>query len=129
MSAVSDWLWFALSYIPFRFTERIGLKQHCLNVFFFFLRLRQKLREKYSRHVADLKAYYESEIQTLRDKLNLPQDLETNNRALTERLVFIVDITLYFNESKVIKPAYQHFYLCLLNIDNIQFNHYYYLLQ
>ncbi|XP_024918270.1 M-phase phosphoprotein 9 isoform X2 [Cynoglossus semilaevis] len=47
--------------------------------------LRQKLREKYSRHVADLKAYYESEIQTLRDKLNLPQDLETNNRALTER--------------------------------------------
>ncbi|KAM9841040.1 M-phase phosphoprotein 9 [Aulostomus maculatus] len=50
--------------------------------------LRQNLREKHSRHVADLKAYYESEIQTLRDKLrlgDLPQDLEKSNQALTER--------------------------------------------
>ncbi|XP_074474900.1 M-phase phosphoprotein 9 isoform X2 [Sebastes fasciatus] len=50
--------------------------------------LRQNLREKHSRHVADLKAYYESEIQILRDKLklrDLPRDLERSNQALTER--------------------------------------------
>ncbi|XP_054469091.1 M-phase phosphoprotein 9 isoform X2 [Anoplopoma fimbria] len=50
--------------------------------------LRQNLREKHSRHVADLKAYYESEIQMLRDKLklrDLPRDLEKSNQALTER--------------------------------------------
>lgn len=50
--------------------------------------LRQNLREKHSRHVADLKAYYESEIQVLRDKLSLrdlPQDLEKSNQALRER--------------------------------------------
>ncbi|XP_017292247.1 M-phase phosphoprotein 9 [Kryptolebias marmoratus] len=50
--------------------------------------LRQNLREKHARHVADLKAYYESEIQILQDKLklkDLPQGLEESNRALTER--------------------------------------------
>ncbi|XP_070845475.1 M-phase phosphoprotein 9 isoform X1 [Chaetodon trifascialis] len=50
--------------------------------------LRQNLREKHSRHVADLKAYYESEIQVLRDKLklrDLPQDLEKTNQLLTKR--------------------------------------------
>ncbi|MEQ2276785.1 hypothetical protein XENORESO_009421, partial [Xenotaenia resolanae] len=50
--------------------------------------LRQNLREKHSRHIADLKAYYESEIQILRDKLklrDLPQDLEKSNQTLTER--------------------------------------------
>lgn len=43
--------------------------------------------------MADLKAYYESEIQILRDKLklrDLPQDLEKSNQALTERFAFIV---------------------------------------
>lgn len=61
-------------------------------IFFFVLRLRQNLREKHSRHVADLKAYYESEIQILRDKLklgDLPQDLEKNNQVLTKRCVCI----------------------------------------
>ncbi|XP_075885813.1 M-phase phosphoprotein 9 isoform X2 [Nelusetta ayraudi] len=50
--------------------------------------LRQNLREKHSRHVADLRAYYECEIQTLRDKLNLrdlPQEVEKANQALTKR--------------------------------------------
>lgn len=50
--------------------------------------LRQNLREKHSRHVADLKAYYESEIQILRDKLkltDLPHDLEKSNQTLTKR--------------------------------------------
>ncbi|KAM3599536.1 uncharacterized protein V6R79_007608 [Siganus canaliculatus] len=50
--------------------------------------LRQNLRQKHSRHVADLKAYYESEIQVLRDKLklrDLPQDLEKSNQALAKR--------------------------------------------
>nr|XP_057919111.1 M-phase phosphoprotein 9 isoform X2 [Doryrhamphus excisus] len=50
--------------------------------------LRQNLREKHSRHVADMKAYYESEIQVLRDQLNLrglPGDLERGNLVLAER--------------------------------------------
>uniref|UniRef100_A0A3Q2YK36 M-phase phosphoprotein 9 n=1 Tax=Hippocampus comes TaxID=109280 RepID=A0A3Q2YK36_HIPCM len=50
--------------------------------------LRQNLREKHSRHVADLKAYYEYEIQVLRDKLELqdpPGDLERSNRMLSDR--------------------------------------------
>lgn len=50
--------------------------------------LRQNLREKHSRHVADLKAYYESEIQNLLDKLqlkDLPKDIEKNNHILSER--------------------------------------------
>ncbi|CAL9682350.1 unnamed protein product [Knipowitschia caucasica] len=50
--------------------------------------LRQNLREKHARHVADLKAYYESEIKHLSDKLrlsNLPKDLEKTNQALSER--------------------------------------------
>lgn len=41
--------------------------------------------------MADLKAYYESEIQILRDKLklrDLPQDLEKSNQALAERFAF-----------------------------------------
>ncbi|KAG7498318.1 M-phase phosphoprotein 9 [Solea senegalensis] len=45
--------------------------------------LRQNLREKHSRHVADLKAYYESEIQILRDKLSLTE--ENGNDVLIER--------------------------------------------
>ncbi|XP_028319439.1 M-phase phosphoprotein 9 [Gouania willdenowi] len=50
--------------------------------------LRQNLREKHSRHVTDLKAYYESEIQTLRDRLQLqelPVELEKSNHVLTQR--------------------------------------------
>lgn len=57
---------------------------------FFFIRLRQNLREKHARHVADLKAYYESEIQLLKDKLkleDLPQDVAKANQALTKRYV------------------------------------------
>lgn len=53
-------------------------------------RLRQNLREKHSRHVADLRAYYESEIEALRDKLNLrdlPQEVEKANQALSKRRV------------------------------------------
>eukprot|EP00066_Takifugu_rubripes_P013776 XP_011603042.1 PREDICTED: M-phase phosphoprotein 9 [Takifugu rubripes] len=50
--------------------------------------IRQKLREKHARHVADLKAYYESEIQALQDKLklgDLPRDVEKANQTLTKR--------------------------------------------
>lgn len=50
--------------------------------------LRQNLREKHSRHVADLKAYYESEIQNLVDKLKLkelPKGIDKSNQALSER--------------------------------------------
>ncbi|XP_049594755.1 M-phase phosphoprotein 9 isoform X1 [Syngnathus scovelli] len=53
-----------------------------------FSLLRRNLREKHARHVTDLKAYYECEIQVLRDKLklrDLPGDLEKSNRMLSER--------------------------------------------
>ncbi|XP_062870476.1 M-phase phosphoprotein 9 isoform X2 [Trichomycterus rosablanca] len=50
--------------------------------------LRQNLREKHARHIADLRAYYESEINTLKEKLNLidlPLDVEKSNEILMER--------------------------------------------
>nr|XP_023868248.1 M-phase phosphoprotein 9-like isoform X2 [Salvelinus alpinus] len=50
--------------------------------------LRENLREKHCRHVADLKAYYEAEIKLLRDKLDLrdlPHDLEQSNHTLGQR--------------------------------------------
>lgn len=59
------------------------------------LRIRQKLREKHARHVADLKAYYESEIQLLHDKLELgelPRDVEKANQTLTKRCVLFTSV-------------------------------------
>ncbi|XP_053502036.1 M-phase phosphoprotein 9 isoform X1 [Ictalurus furcatus] len=50
--------------------------------------LRQNLREKHARHIADLRAYYESEISILKEKLdlvNLPLDMEKSNQILLER--------------------------------------------
>ncbi|XP_066506945.1 M-phase phosphoprotein 9 isoform X2 [Hoplias malabaricus] len=50
--------------------------------------LRQNLREKHARHIADLRAYYEAEISTLKEKLNLvnlPLDVEKSNQILMER--------------------------------------------
>lgn len=50
--------------------------------------LRQNLREKHSRHIADLRAYYEAEISALKEKLdpvNLPLDVEKSNQILLER--------------------------------------------
>ncbi|XP_065118741.1 M-phase phosphoprotein 9 [Paramisgurnus dabryanus] len=50
--------------------------------------LRQSLREKHTRHIADLRAYYEAEISALKDKLdlvNLPLDMEKSNQMLLER--------------------------------------------
>ncbi|KAI1881974.1 hypothetical protein AGOR_G00245710 [Albula goreensis] len=52
--------------------------------------VRQSLKEKHSRHVADLRAYYESEINTLKEQLalvNLPSDVDlaTSNQNLLER--------------------------------------------
>ncbi|XP_072514753.1 M-phase phosphoprotein 9 [Salminus brasiliensis] len=50
--------------------------------------LRQNLREKHARHIADLRAYYEAEISTLKEKLDLvdlPPDMERSNQILLER--------------------------------------------
>ncbi|XP_026877268.2 M-phase phosphoprotein 9 isoform X1 [Electrophorus electricus] len=50
--------------------------------------LRQNLREKHARHIADVRAYYEAEISTLREKLDLaslPLDVEKSNQILLER--------------------------------------------
>ncbi|XP_026995469.2 M-phase phosphoprotein 9 [Tachysurus fulvidraco] len=50
--------------------------------------LRQKQREKHARHIEDLRAYYESEISALKEKLDLvslPLDMEKSNQILLER--------------------------------------------
>ncbi|XP_016092546.1 M-phase phosphoprotein 9-like isoform X1 [Sinocyclocheilus grahami] len=50
--------------------------------------MRQNLREKHSRHISDLRAYYEAEISALKEKLdlvNLPLDMEKSNQILLER--------------------------------------------
>ncbi|XP_016386120.1 M-phase phosphoprotein 9-like [Sinocyclocheilus rhinocerous] len=50
--------------------------------------MRQNQREKHSRHISDLRAYYEAEISALKEKLdlvNLPLDMEKSNQILLER--------------------------------------------
>ncbi|NXE36472.1 MPP9 phase, partial [Ptilorrhoa leucosticta] len=37
-------------------------------------RIRQNLREKHARHIADLRAYYDSEIQSLKQQLEISRD-------------------------------------------------------
>ncbi|NXM01957.1 MPP9 phase, partial [Tyrannus savana] len=54
-------------------------------------RIRQNLREKHARHVADLRAYYDSEIQSLKQQLEAKQripsaqDLRKINQSLADR--------------------------------------------
>ncbi|NWI51726.1 MPP9 phase, partial [Calyptomena viridis] len=54
-------------------------------------RIRQNLREKHARHVADLRAYYETEIQSLKQQLEASQrtatseDLKKINKSLGDR--------------------------------------------
>ncbi|NXU80515.1 MPP9 phase, partial [Oreotrochilus melanogaster] len=53
--------------------------------------IRQNLREKHARHVADLRAYYDSEIQSLKQQLEASQktasseDLRKVNQTLVDR--------------------------------------------
>ncbi|NXI30210.1 MPP9 phase, partial [Sterrhoptilus dennistouni] len=54
-------------------------------------RIRQNLREKHARHIADLRAYYDSEIQSLRQQLEsshrtaASEDLKKINQSLADR--------------------------------------------
>lgn len=53
-------------------------------------RIRQNLREKHARHIADLRAYYDSEIQSLKQQLEAShkphsEDFEKINQNLTDR--------------------------------------------
>ncbi|NXM67530.1 MPP9 phase, partial [Serilophus lunatus] len=54
-------------------------------------KIRQNLREKHARHVADLRAYYDSEIQSLKQQLEASQrtasseDLKKINQSLADR--------------------------------------------
>nr|XP_056715644.1 M-phase phosphoprotein 9 [Euleptes europaea] len=53
-------------------------------------KIRQNLREKHARHIADLRAYYDSEIQSLKQQLEtshkLPfKDLKKINQSLADR--------------------------------------------
>ncbi|KFW83257.1 M-phase phosphoprotein 9 [Manacus vitellinus] len=53
--------------------------------------IRQNLREKHARHIADLRAYYDSEIQSLKQQLEASQraasaeDLKKINQSLADR--------------------------------------------
>ncbi|KAJ6656600.1 hypothetical protein lerEdw1_003487 [Lerista edwardsae] len=53
-------------------------------------RIRQNLREKHARHIADLRAYYDSEIQSLKQQLEAShkppsRDLKKINQTLADR--------------------------------------------
>ncbi|KAI1233146.1 hypothetical protein IHE44_0006342 [Lamprotornis superbus] len=54
-------------------------------------KIRQNLREKHARHIADLRAYYDSEIQSLKQQLEsshrtaASQDLKKINQSLADR--------------------------------------------
>lgn len=53
-------------------------------------RIRQNLKEKHARHIADLRAYYESEINSLKQKLEAKEistveDWKKTNQILIDR--------------------------------------------
>ena len=53
-------------------------------------RIRQSLKEKHARHIADLRAYYESEINILKQKLeekeiSAVEDWKKTNQILIDR--------------------------------------------
>ncbi|XP_062999901.1 M-phase phosphoprotein 9 isoform X2 [Elgaria multicarinata webbii] len=55
-----------------------------------FSKIRQNLREKHARHIADLRAYYDSEIQSLKQQLEAShkppsEDWEHINQSLADR--------------------------------------------
>lgn len=57
----------------------------------FAYRIRQNLREKHARHIADLRAYYDAEIHSLKQQLEASQkaasseDLKKINQNLADR--------------------------------------------
>lgn len=78
---------------------------------FFFLnfenRIRQNLRQKHARHIADLRAYYDSEIHSLKQQLEAShktassEDLKKINQNLADRyclslLVFFLCDMVFF---------------------------------
>lgn len=68
-------------------------------------RIRQNLREKHARHIADLRAYYDSEIQSLRQQLEsshrtaASEDLKKINQSLADRYCLSsLSCSLYFKD-------------------------------
>lgn len=63
-------------------------------------RIRQNLREKHARHIADLRAYYDSEIQSLKQQLEAShrtassEDLEKINQNLADRYCLLIVLFL-----------------------------------
>lgn len=75
-------------------------------------RIRQNLREKHARHIADLRAYYDSEIQSLKQQLEAShknassEDLKKINQNLADRyclslLVLFLCYTVLFPVEKL----------------------------
>ncbi|NXR36133.1 MPP9 phase, partial [Zosterops hypoxanthus] len=60
-------------------------------------RIRQNLREKHARHIADLRAYYDSEIQSLRQQLEsshrtaASEDLKKINQSLADSNLYVLN--------------------------------------
>lgn len=68
-------------------------------------RIRQSLREKHARHIADLRAYYDSEIQSLKQQLEsshrstTSDDLKKLNQSLADRYCLsLLSFSLYFKD-------------------------------
>lgn len=61
------------------------------SVLTFETRIRQNLREKHARHIADLRAYYDAEIHSLKQQLEAShktassEDLKEINQSLADR--------------------------------------------
>lgn len=85
--------WFCLQIIAVQLRVQTGAFQHGFPprvfILFFKNRIRQNLREKHVRHIADLRAYYDSEMQSLKQQLEASrkpsEDLKKMNQSLADR--------------------------------------------
>lgn len=94
-------------------------------------RIRQNLREKHARHIADLRAYYDSEIQSLKQQLEsshrtaASEDLKQINQSLADRyslsfLSFSLHGALYILKAKHPCLEYLEQFMCLFGYEDFK---------
>lgn len=92
-------------------------------------RIRQNLREKHARHIADLRAYYDSEIQSLKQQLEsshrtaASEDLKQINQSLADRyslsfLSFSLHGALYILKAEHLRLEYLEQFMSLFSSDD-----------